>query len=227
VQGASYSAGAPIAPGTLITIYGNNLADQTGQTSGVPLPQQINGTQLLLGSEAAPLLYASSGQINIQVPYDLPVNSQFQMTVQRGGALSVPEALVVASAQPGIFTTNVQGTGQGVILRGDQTTLAQPGTPATAGETVVIYCTGLGAVSPAVTAGQAAPSSPISQTVNTVTVTIGGVPANVQFAGLTPGFAGLYQINAVVPAGVSGPQLPVVISVAGQSSPAAVTMAVN
>jgi len=139
----------------------------------------------------------------------------------------MPQALVVAAAQPGIFTINQQGTGQGAIMRSDNVTLAQPGTPAAVGEEVVIYCTGLGAVTPAVQEGKPAPTAPLSYTVNPVTVTIGGLPAYVDYHGLTPGYAGLYQVNAEVPPGITtGDAVPVVLSVAGQTSPA-VTMAVR
>jgi len=106
--------------------------------------------------------------------------------------------------------------------------LAQPGTPASIGETIVIYCTGLGAVSPAVTEGSPAPSTPpLATTINPVSVTVGGRPSQVMFSGLAPGFAGLYQINAVVPTGIAtGNEVPMVVSVAGQTSPP-VTIAVQ
>jgi adhesin/invasin len=84
----------------------------------------------------------------------------------------------------------------------------------------------LGAVSPGVVSGAATPLSPLVNAVNSVTVTIGGQPAEVKFAGLTPGFAGLYQVNAVVPAGVSGNAVPVVLQVSGQTS-TSVAMAVR
>jgi uncharacterized protein (TIGR03437 family) len=228
VHAASNQGGVPIAPGGLITVYGVNLADGVGQSNGLPLPQQLNGTQVLLGNQPLPILYTSTGQLNVQVPYTVPVNTQYQLTVQHGNTLSVPQSLVVAQAQPGVFTVNQQGTGQGSIVKSDQVTLAQPGTPAAVGETIVIYCTGLGAVTPAVKEGSPAPTSPpLSTTVNPVTVTIGGKAAQVLFSGLTPGYAGLYQVNAVVPSGTtSGDAVPVVLSVAGQTSPA-VTMAVR
>jgi uncharacterized protein (TIGR03437 family) len=228
VHAASEQGGVPIAPGGLITVYGVNLADGVGQSKGLPLPQQLNGAQVLLGNQPLPILYTSTGQLNVQVPYTVPVNTQYQMTVQHGNTLSVPQQLVVAEAQPGIFTVNQQGTGQGSIVRSDQVTLAQAGTPASIGETVVIYCTGLGAVTPAVKEGTQAPTTaPLSMTVNPVTVTIGGKTAPVAFAGLTPGYAGLYQVNAVVPAGIpTGDTVPVVVNAAGQTSPA-VTMAVR
>jgi uncharacterized protein (TIGR03437 family) len=231
VHAASDVGGAPIAPGGLITIYGLNLADGVGQSSGLPLPQQLSGTQVLLGNQPLPILYTNPGQLNVQVPYGVPVNTQYQLTVQHGNTYSVPQQLVVAQAEPGIFTVNQQGTGQGSIVKSDGVTLAQPGTPASIGETVVIYCTGLGTVTPKVAEG-VSPTGvpPLSTTDNPVTVTIGGKAATVNFSGLTPGDPGLYQINAVVPSGiVTGDAVPVVISVAGQTSPIspAVTMAVK
>ena len=208
--------------------YRVNLSDGVGQSNGLPLPQQLNGTQVLLGNQPLPILYTSTGQLNVQVPYTVPVNTQYQLTVQHGNTLSVPQSLVVAQAQPGIFTVNQQGTGQGSIVKSDQVTLAQPGTPAGIGEVIVIYCTGLGAVTPAVKEGSPAPTTPpLSTTVNPVTVTIGGQSAPVAFAGLTPGYAGLYQVNVVVSTGITtGDAVPVVLNVAGQTSPA-VTMAVK
>ena len=91
----------------------------------------------------------------------------------------------------------------------------------------MIFCEGLGAVTPAIDAGTPAPAFSNVRTVNAATVTIGGVSAPVSFAGLAPGFVGLYQINAMVPAGVSGDALPVVVTVAGRSSSGSVTMAVR
>jgi uncharacterized protein (TIGR03437 family) len=226
VHAASAVPGVPIAPGSLITIYGSNLADAQGLASTLPLPQSQNGAQVFLGTTQVPILYTSTGQLNVQVPFSTPVNTNYQLSVQRDNLVSLPEPLVVAQANPGVFTVNEQGTGQGVIFKSDGVTLAQAGTPANQGETVVIYCTGLGAVTPAVPDGAPAPASPLSNTVNPVTVTIGGQNATVAFSGLTPGYPGLYQVNAVVPNGVSGGAVPVVVTVAEQPSPS-VTMAVQ
>jgi uncharacterized protein (TIGR03437 family) len=226
VPAASFISGAPITPGSLVTIYGANLADGTAAAPSLPLPQQLSGTQAMLGNISVPLLYASAGQINVQIPFETPVNTQYQLTVTRDGNISVPQSLVVAAAQPGVFTTNQAGTGQGVILKADGVTVAQPATPAQVGEAITIYCTGLGAVTPAVASGAKAPTSPLSQTVNPVKVTIGGQNANVLFAGLTPGSAGLYQVNAVVPAGVSGDAVPLVLTTSGQTS-STVTLSVH
>ena len=228
VHAASDQGGVPIAPGGLITVYGNNLADGSVLNSGLPLPQSLSGAQVLLGNQPLPILYTNTGQLNVQVPYGVPINTQYQLTVQHGTTLSVPQSLVVAPAQPGIFTVNQQGTGQGSIVKSDGVTLVQQGTPASAGDTIVIYCTGLGAVTPPVKEGTPAPTTPpLSTTVNPVTVTIGGQQAPVAFSGLAPGYAGLYQINVVVPSGVAtGDAVPVVLSIAGQTSPP-VTIAVK
>src|ERR1035438_4738734 len=96
-----------------------------------------------------------------------------------------------------------------------------------AGDAIVIYCAGLGPVNPPVAAGSAAPSAPPANTTNPVTVTIGGKSAQVFFGGLVGGFAGLYQVNAYVPKGITpGDAVPLVVTVAGFES-APVTVAVK
>jgi uncharacterized protein (TIGR03437 family) len=219
VHAASLESGVPIAPGGLITLFGARLADATGLASGLPLPTVLNGTEVRLGDRPLPLLFTSDGQLNAQVPYDVPADTQHQITVKRGAAFAVPETLTVAPAQPGVFTKSQSGSGQAAIVRQDGVTLAEPGTAARKGEVVIIYCAGLGPVSPSVESGRPAPASPLSGVVNPVTVTIGGAEAQVLFAGLAPGFSGLYQINAFVPQGsLTGNAVEVIIEAAGQRS---------
>ena len=98
--------------------------------------------------------------------------------------------------------------------------LADSNNPLHAGDVATIYCTGLGTVDPAVPEGVAASTTVLSRTTNPVTVTIGGQNAAVAFAGLAPGFVGLYQVNVSVPAGLNaGDSVPVVLSTSGQTSP--------
>jgi uncharacterized protein (TIGR03437 family) len=133
----------------------------------------------------------------------------------------------LAPFAPGIFTVNATGTGQGAVLIAPTAQLAAPGSPASRGGYVSIFCTGLGPVSNQPATGVAAPTSPLSFTLNTPTVTIGGVVAVVSYSGLAPGFAGLYQVNALVPLGVSpGNTVPVVISI-GNAASNTVTIAVQ
>ena len=176
-----------------------------------------------------PLLFANEGQVNAVVPYGLALNTRQQIVVRRGNSYSVPELITVAAAQPAVFTKEQTGKGQGLIFVASPggLRLADAASPARAEDAIVIYCSGLGAVSPPVAAGAAALSSPLSTTVNPVSVTIGGREAQVFFAGLAPGFAGLYQVNAIVPPGINpGNEAPVSLTVAGQTSPP-VAMAVR
>jgi len=226
LNGASFAATGVLAPGALISVFGSGLAGAPASGSGSPLPTDLSGTQVSLGGQVLPLLYASDGQVNAQAPYGLPINTELQLQVKRGTSLSVPQSLTVAPAQPAVFTIDQSGHGQGAIVN-VANVVVDAGAPAASGDTVVIYCTGLGAVSPPVAAGVPASTTTLSQTVNDVTVTIGGQAAAVAFAGLAPGFSGLYQVNAVVPAGLpSGAEVPVVLQVAGQTGPA-VTIAVK
>ena len=232
VSAASYSPIAIPSPGELVSIFGSNLADGPEAATQLPLPTQMQNAFILLGSQTMPLLYVSPTQINAVVPYGLTRGTAQQAVARHGSSLSVPQRVPLAAADPAFFTTNASGQGQGHIYvipppKYDTQILAGSSTPATAGDILTMYCTGLGAVNQPVTAGSAAPSNPLARTVSTVSVTIGGQPATVSYAGLAPGFAGLYQINATVPGGVpTGDQIPVVIMVDGISSPV-VTIAVK
>jgi uncharacterized protein (TIGR03437 family) len=219
VNGASFVPQAPVSPGSLISIFGSQLAD--GVALGyAPFQTTLGGTQVVLGGKPLPLLYTSDAQINAQVPFEVPVNSQLQLLVQRGSALSVGEPLTVAPAQPAIFTQSETGSGQGSIVNAVTNVLADSNAPVGAGDIVAIYCTGLGPVDPEVPSGAVAPTSPLSRTRSDVSVTIGGLPATVNFAGLAPGLAAVYQVNAVMPPGVAATgSVPVVLTVAGQISP--------
>lgn len=219
VNAASFE-GAVVSPGGYVSIFGVKLADNIGQAGSIPLPTDINGTKVTLAGRDLPLNYVGDGQVNALVPYDLTVNTQHQLVVQRGATISVPEAVVVAPAQPAIYTQDQSGTGAGVIVNGVTNQLITAGNPARAGDVLVIYANGLGTVNPTVALGAAAPlAGPLSRTVNPVTVRIAGVAVTPQFAGLAPGFPGLYQINVPVPAGIAaGDAVPVTLEVAGQTS---------
>jgi uncharacterized protein (TIGR03437 family) len=227
LNAASFKQNTPIAPGMLISVFGTELAEDPGQVaSTVPLPTELSNTEVRLGDKPLRLLFSSGSQINAQIPFDLNTNTEHQIVVKRGDTLSSPENFAVSSTQPAIFATNQRGTGQGAITNAVTGRLADPATPVRAGDFISIYCTGLGTVTPAVDAGLAAPSTTLSTTVKPVTVTVGGRPANVTFSGLAPGFVGLYQVNAVIPAGVAGDAIEVVLDIDGQTSPP-VTIAVR
>ncbi len=203
-----------------------SLSDGTQQITQLPLLTETQNAFILLGGETMPLLYVSPTQVNAVVPYGLAAGTALQAVARRGNRLSMPQRIPVAAADPAFFTINQAGTGQGHIYDGG--ILADASAPASAGDVLVMYCTGLGPVTPPVVAGSATPSDHYTYTVNQVSVTIGGKPAKVIFAGLAPKYTGLYQINAMVPTGVpTGDKIPVVITVAGIPSKAGVTMAVK
>jgi uncharacterized protein (TIGR03437 family) len=229
VSAASFTS-LPVAPGGFISIFGSDLGTGLNSSSTLPLAKMLGGTAAVIGGELLPLQFTSDGQINAIVPYDIPDSGTQQLLIQQNAAYSLPEPLTMAAAQPAVFTQDQSGQGAGIIVvvKPNQTQfLATPATPATAGDALVIYCAGLGAVNPAIPAGSAAPASPLSTTVNTTTVMIGNQPANVLYSGLAPGFAGLYQVNVTVPSGITpGSDVPVVLTVAGISSPT-VTVAIQ
>jgi uncharacterized protein (TIGR03437 family) len=230
VSTASYVPNAPLAPGAFASIFGQNLAATSLLAGKLPLTTQLAGAQAFIAGRLAPIQYASAGQLNVLIPFDLEPNSTQQVILIEGSAYSTPESLTIAPAQPAVFTQDQSGKGAGAITvvkaNGDQFS-ADASHPASAGDTLVIYCAGLGAVTPPVATGSAAPGSPPAKASSTVTVTIGSQPAPVAFAGLTPTYAGLYQVNVTVPSGITaGPNVPVIITAAGLSSPP-VTVAIK
>jgi uncharacterized protein (TIGR03437 family) len=223
VNAASFAPGAPLPPGGMVSVFGGNIATSSGGASTVPLPLTLGGASVSIGGISAPLFYSSGGQINAQIPFELPVNSRPQVVVNQGGALTVPEGITVAPTAPGIFAKNQQGSGQGAILN-TQFVLVDASAPAAAGDVVQVFATGLGATNPPVASGAAAPGAPpLAQVVATVTATIGGQPAQVLFAGLAPTYVGLYQVNVQIPGGLPPGTATLVLS-AGRATSNTVTL---
>ena len=222
VSGASFAGGIALAPSSIISLFGQNLANGTAPAPALPLGTTLAGATVLMAGNEIPLIYSSSGQINAVVPVGINVDTNHQIVVQRDNTLSLPLAVDIGPAEPAIFAYPAPGdpTAQGAIVNAVTNLVAHPGTPVGAGDVIAIYCTGLGAVDKTVPDGTGAPASPLANTVVIPTVTIGGQPAKVMFSGLAPGFVGFYQIDAVVPAGVTpGNQVPVVVSILEDSSP--------
>jgi uncharacterized protein (TIGR03437 family) len=202
------SGGIPslLAPGGIVSIFGSRLADSQATSGQPPLQTALGGASVLLGAEVLPLFSASDKRIDAQVPYDVAVNARHQLIVRRDNSYTVPESVTVALAQPIILSIY------------DGQTVADQNNPVQAGDTLTLNCSGLGAVDPPVPAGSPAPSDPPSQVTGQVSLTVGGVTAQVISAGLMPGSSGLYQVQATVPDGVPSGDAPVVLSVAGQTS---------
>ncbi len=225
VNAATYKA--PVAPGSIASAFGTlQLGFAYGATS-VPLSTDLSGLSLSFGGTAAPMLFVSPNQANFQVPWELAGQSTATVTTSLIGENGSSQSVAVATYAPGIFTADSSGTGQGEIYSLSYA-LANSSAPASAGDFVIIYCTGLGPVTNQPATGAPGPSGPLASTTVATSVTIGGVPVtNVQFAGLAPGYVGLYQVNAQVPAGVpTGSAVPVIVTVNGAASNT-VTMAIQ
>ena len=226
VNAANY--GTAVAPGAIAAVYGTFGLSQAAQATAVPLPTQLSQLSMLFdGLIPAPIFYVSGGQVNVEIPWELAGHAQVTLTVTVNGQTSAPQTVDLVAYAPNIFTTNPQGTGQGAIL--DLTgRLVDSSNPATAGSSIiVIYCTGLGDLTNRPTSGSAAAISPLSVSFITPSVSIGGAPAQVLFAGAVPGLVGEYQVNVLTPAGsATGNAVPVTVSMGGFSSNAA-TIAVQ
>jgi trimeric autotransporter adhesin len=230
--GAVFATPAPgiraLAPGTFLAIYAATdarLADYQATASPV-LPVQLANTQVFFDLIPAPVYYASETQLDVVVPNGVTVNTSSQIRIQRGLALSDPVAVDIAGAEPTVFQTN--GNAWLMDTKPDNSAqfVVTPDSPAAAGDILQMYCVGLGVTDQQIADGAISPGSPLAN-VPGVTVNIGGQNARVFFAGLSPGFVGLYQINAFMPSGVSaGSAVPMTVTVAGRTSPA-VNMAVR
>jgi len=157
-----------------------------------PLPTTLAGVTVSVGGQKAPLSYVSANRVNLQIPYEVP-QGKSELVLRKGEA-STPVSVSILDAAPGIM---VDDSNWAVVQNADYT-MNSAANPARVGSLVSVYGTGAGAVSPAVPTGQAAPNSPLSYAAN-VTASIDGVPAEVSFAGLTPGAVGLLQVNLQVP----------------------------
>jgi uncharacterized protein (TIGR03437 family) len=206
-NGASFAHG--LSPGEIATIFGIGLGAGQGvvQATSVPLPTQLLTTAVTVSRVAAPLFavdnFSGSEQINFEVPWEIAAQTSTQVVVTSNGVSSQPVPVAVYTAQPGVFT--VDGVNAVAVHGANQ----QPVTltnPASAGEIVVLYATGMGPVENQPRTGSPASSTALSSTMLPVAVTIGGQAAHVMFSGLTPGYAGLYQINLTVPSIGSGAQ---------------------
>jgi uncharacterized protein (TIGR03437 family) len=199
----------------LVTIFGATLASNVASATELPLPPQLLDAKITVNGVPAPLIYASPQQVNAQIPFETQSGAvQVQVTSSAGTATMTVQ---VAAVAPAIFSLNQQGTGPGAILHGTTYQVVTDSNPAAAGETISIYCTGLGAVSPPAQTG-ATPPDPPSQTVIPVQISIGGVAAQVLYQGVAPGFPGLYQVNAQIPAGTPSGAQPLQIIQNGAAS---------
>ncbi len=216
VEGATFRPGQ-IAPGGWFTIQGTNLSDGKYQAAATPLPQQLGGTVVTVNGQIARLNYVDTGQINAEMPPDMPVGPASVVVRTKAGS-SRSATVQIVPAMPQIFQ---YGVNRAVAQNVPDYRLNGPDNAIPAGASLVVYFTGGGLVNGDRRTGVPAPLTILMQTKLATTVMIGGQPAQLAFSGLTPGSIGLYQANVTVPASLSPGDYPVTISVGGvTSSPA-------
>jgi uncharacterized protein (TIGR03437 family) len=203
VNAAPMISRVPLGVGSIATMFGLNLASQTAKAQSFPLPVTLGGASVTINGVAAPLFYASPLQINFFVPYELAGQTAATILVSTSTGVAEVGGVPITPASPGLFLTDAAGDAAVIHQNGQPVSAASP---AAGGEIVEIFATGLGPVSNQPADNAAAPTNPLAMDQTPPVVTIGGVSAKVLFSGLAPGFAGLNQIDVVVPAGLpSGP----------------------
>lgn len=215
------------APGSLITIFGRDLATTTAATTAVPLPRELNGTGVLVGTVFAPLFFVSPTQINLQVPLEILPGRTVNVVVWVSGRASAPEPLRVESAVPALFTVEQTGVGTAVAFHVDSS-LVSSESPAFPGEEISILVTGLGTTLASPTAPALVSGAPGNgQTTLLVPgVTIGSSFAAVTSSGAAPGRIGQYLIRVVIPIVTAGNQ-PVVVDIGGRRTAAPVAIPIS
>ncbi len=207
--------GTPVAPGSLVSIFGTNLGSSLASADTVPFSTSLGGVSVMFGSAPAPLrdVIPAAQLVNAQIPFNVLPAGQTTGTVNvvvtSNGIASAPQTVQIVPAAPGIFT-NPPGVGQAILVNLTDGSIAGPtsaaGTfgsiqvhPIQRGQFAFFYATGLGALSPPIPDGAA--DSALHTAVSTPVVMVGGITAQVLFAGQAPGFPGVYQVNIAIPNG--------------------------
>ena len=230
VNAASATVGA-VAPGELLSLFGQSIGPYA--PAGLVLdakgmvPTNLGGVQVLFDQIPAPIIYVSSTQINLIVPYEVAGQAFTTISIAWNGSTIPAGGVTVAPAAPGIFTVDSTGLGQGAVLNMDNS-MNGPSAPAARGSILQIFATGAGVTSPAGITGEITPSD-TKLPVLPVTVSIGGTSAQVVYAGAAPyAVSGLFQVNAVVPETVvPGSEVPILLTVGRLQSPPNTTVAVK
>lgn len=227
LNGASLRPG-PVAPGEIITLIGSSVGPAISATNqGDTIETLLGGTRLLFNNIPAPLLYASSSQINAVVPYGV-AGASATLVIETKGQKSAELTLPVTGAMPGIFTLDSSGSGPGAILNGDSS-VNTPANPATRGSVVSLFATGVGQMNPPGTDAQIGDGSVLGGPVLPVSVQVGTATAELLYAGTAPGLvSGALQVNFRIPDSI-GPSFsaPVSIQIGSVSSQTGVTIAIK
>jgi uncharacterized protein (TIGR03437 family) len=236
LNAASFVKGQAVSPGSLVSIFGSELASGLAQADSVPLSTSLANVSVTFNGVPAPLQFVSGGQINAQMPWNvLPagVNSGVaNVVVTRNGVTSSAIMVQIAPSTPGIFSIP-PGAGYAIAINPDGSLAAPAGAipgyptrPAKVGDALIVLGTGLGPVDSPLANG-AASGDKLRNVMNMPGVFVGGQPAQLAFAGLSPQFPGVNQLNLTVPDVTAGDSLPIQLDVSGTRSSDQVVMAVT
>jgi len=220
VNAASYAQ--PIAPGSIVSIFGSNLAVATAVAVKTPLPAQLAGTWVTVNGIQAPLFFVSPGQINFQVSSSVPFSyagfSTVEVIVTTAAGLSAPVEVPFNQTSPAVFTTDASGCGQAVALN-----VAPDGTysvnsalnSAAQGDYIVLFGNGFGTAEYAQPPDGVAPSGAAQMPYAGGGIVDGEPLTLLSYFGLAPGLVGVDQANFQIPADTrDGCAVPVAIETA-------------
>jgi uncharacterized protein (TIGR03437 family) len=234
IDGASFSKGLPVAPGSIVSIFGSNLSSALQAGDTVPLSTSLNNVSVTFNGIPAGLDFVSSGQINAQLPWNVlasgATSGSATAVVTSNGVASAPVQVPINAWAPGIFSTV---GGYAIAINPDGSLAAPSGAipglatrPAKIGDALIILGNGFGPVDSPISNG-AASLDKLRNTTSAPTVLIGGQPAQVFFSGLTPQFPGINQLNIAVPNVTAGGSVSLQVQIGGVTSATGVIIAVG
>ena len=240
LNAASGVVGQPITVGSLVSIFGSNLASGLAQADTIPLSNSLGGVsvQFVNGDTTlnAPMLFVVGSQVNAQVPWNLvPPNTtaNVNVVVNVNNVASPAAQVTVGPVSPGIFATAAPDF-RAIAQNVDGTLAQPPGSiagltthPVKVGDALIIYATGLGPVDNPPAPGAIPPAGTLVNTLTKPIVLVGGMSAQVLFSGLQPQFVGVNQVNIVVPATAAGDKVSLQLQMGGITSPSTTTIAVT
>ena len=220
----------PVSPGEIVVVGGSGLGPASltvfPLTATGSLPNSYGGTSVSFDGYPAPILYTSSGAVCVVAPYEIAGQTSVSVVATYNGSATPPFSQAIAPTAPHFFTNTYMPAGQIATLNSGYS-LNSAGNPSTAGSVVILYATGEGVISPPGVDGSVV-GTVLTQPVANVTVTIGGQPANVLYAGGSPGLLeGVLQVNVRIPAGTPSGNVPVTMQIGANSTPFGGTIAVQ
>jgi uncharacterized protein (TIGR03437 family) len=232
LNAASFARGQAVSRGSLISIFGSELASGLAQAGSIPLSTSLADVSVTFDGIQAPILFVSPGQINAQLPWEGAASGSSTVVVTRAGQSSEPKQFQIGPVSPGIFSVNF-GVGTAIAINLDGSLAAPensiPGIrtrPARTGDPLIVLATGFGQVTPPARTGNNSVDT-LRTTTTMPTVLIGGREAMVQFSGLAPEFVGVNQLNVIVPNISAGDAVPIQVRMGNVTSTDQVTIAVR